>query len=103
MHHLLTLNAGSSSLKFALFEIGGDLSQPVEAGQVEGLGHGAGAATHEQALDDVLARIGPRHVAAPLPWPRPSTCPASTGCDSSPPISNSANFSDDEPALSVSR
>ena len=64
MHHLLTLNAGSSSLKFALFEIGGELSQPVEAGQVEGLGHGNGAATHEQALDDVLARIGPRHVAA---------------------------------------
>lgn len=34
---VLTLNAGSSSLKFALFEIGGDL-QSVAQGQVEGIG-----------------------------------------------------------------
>ena len=64
MQHLLTLNAGSSSLKFALFEVGGDLSQPVETGQIEGLGNAVGAATHEQALDQVLARIGARAVAA---------------------------------------
>ena len=64
MQHLLTLNAGSSSLKFALFEIGGDLSQPIESGQIEGLGQAGGAITHVQALDQVLARIGVRRVAA---------------------------------------
>ena len=37
MHHILTLNSGSSSIKFALFAVNG---APVEKvrGQVEGLG-----------------------------------------------------------------
>ncbi len=64
MKHLLTLNAGSSSIKFALFEARSDLATPVEAGQIEGLGNTAGATTHAQALDEVLARIGSREVAA---------------------------------------
>ncbi len=64
MNHLLTLNAGSSSIKFALFAADGDLATPVEAGQIEGLGSAAGAATHAQALDELLARIGQRTVAA---------------------------------------
>lgn len=37
MSHVLTLNAGSSSIKFALFKAGGDLEEVVR-GQVEGLG-----------------------------------------------------------------
>ena len=37
MHHILTLNSGSSSIKFALFEQG---VKPVERlrGEIEGLG-----------------------------------------------------------------
>lgn len=63
-HHLLTLNAGSSSIKFALFDSGGGLTTPVISGQVEGLGVGPGALTHEQALAQVLARIGKARVVA---------------------------------------
>lgn len=37
MQHILTLNAGSSSLKFALFDAGTEVSERVR-GQVEGLG-----------------------------------------------------------------
>lgn len=37
MQHLLTLNAGSSSIKFALFDNAGELSERVR-GQVEGIG-----------------------------------------------------------------
>jgi acetate kinase len=72
---LLTLNAGSSSLKFALFAAAGDFSRPLLVGQAEGLGqkprfavrdgHGTalvqqelGAATHAQALQQVLGWIG---------------------------------------------
>ena len=36
--HLLTLNAGSQSIKFALFAADGDLQSPVVAGQADGLG-----------------------------------------------------------------
>ncbi len=35
---ILTINAGSSSIKFALFERGGDGLSPVSKGQVEGIG-----------------------------------------------------------------
>ena len=66
--HLLTLNAGSSSIKFALFESAGGLTTPVVSGQVEGLGdglgEGPGALTHAQALAQVLARIGKARVVA---------------------------------------
>jgi acetate kinase len=76
VQHILTLNAGSSSIKFALFE---GQSQPIEClrGQIEGLGtpmphleaeqHGkkvadeqvetAKAADHEAALDVVLVLL----------------------------------------------
>ena len=63
--NLLTLNAGSSSIKFALFECSardGDLATPLLAGQVEGLG--AAGLTHAQALQQVLARVGSAQVAA---------------------------------------
>ena len=60
--NLLTLNAGSSSIKFALFARDGDLATPLLAGQVEGLG--ATGLTHEQALQHVLARVGSAPVAA---------------------------------------
>ena len=60
--NLLTLNAGSSSIKFALFARDGDLATPLLAGQVEGLG--ATGLTHEQALQQVLARVGSAPVAA---------------------------------------
>ena len=57
--HLLTLNAGSSSIKFALFARD-DLAAPVLAGQVEGIGLPGGAATHDAAMADVLARLAAR-------------------------------------------
>lgn len=55
--HLLTLNAGSSSIKFALFDCNGDLTEPALSGQVEGLGSTAGSLTHEQALLQVLDQV----------------------------------------------
>ncbi len=54
---VLTVNAGSSSVKYALFALGGERSAPVLTGQVEGLGHAPGALTHGQALAQVLARV----------------------------------------------
>ncbi len=42
--HLLTLNAGSQSIKFALFAADGDLQTPVVVGQGENLGPGLGLA-----------------------------------------------------------
>jgi acetate kinase len=62
--HLLTLNAGSSSIKFALFERGGDLRTPTLAGQVDGIGTRSGPATHTEALATVLQRLGTATVAA---------------------------------------
>ena len=62
--HLLTLNAGSSSFKFALFARDGDLRQAALAGQVDGIGTRSGPATHAQALALVLARLGDARVAA---------------------------------------
>ena len=60
--NLLTLNAGSSSIKFALFARDGDLATPLLAGHIEGLG--AAGLTHAQALQQVLARVGSAPVAA---------------------------------------
>ena len=54
---VLTINAGSSSVKFALFAAGSDLHKPVLAGQVEGLGTGPDALTHAQAMDQLLAKV----------------------------------------------
>jgi len=62
--HLLTLNAGSSSIKFALFARGGDLRTPELAGQVDGIGTRSGPATHTEALATALQRLGSARVAA---------------------------------------
>lgn len=56
--HLLTLNAGSSSIKFALFEQGSDLTSPQLSGKVEGVGTGPDSVTHAQALAQILQRVG---------------------------------------------
>jgi acetate kinase len=61
---LLTLNAGSSSIKFALFERAGDLAEPVFSGQVEGIGTARGPASHDAALAQVLQRLDSVRVAA---------------------------------------
>jgi acetate kinase len=61
--HLLTLNAGSSSIKFALFARDAVDAPPVFTGQIDGIGLGrGGAATHEEALADVLAQLNARQV-----------------------------------------
>lgn len=63
--HLLTLNAGSSSIKFALFALAGDLTTPAIDGQVEGLESSRGGGlSHAQALQDVLAKVGDARVVA---------------------------------------
>ena len=72
MRHLLTLNAGSSSIKFALYGLGGDGPEERAHGQIEGLGTEprfaaetptgetmaeralAGGADHEAALSGLL-------------------------------------------------
>jgi acetate kinase len=52
----LTVNAGSSSIKYALFgRDGGDPSAPLLAGQVEGLG--VGGVDHAQGMAQVLKRV----------------------------------------------
>ena len=56
--HLLTLNAGSSSIKFALFDPAVSLHTPQQAGQVDGIGTRSGPADHAQALRQVMERIG---------------------------------------------
>ena len=60
--NLLTLNAGSSSIKFALFDEIAGFTTPQQAGQVEGLG--ATGVTHDAALQQVLARLGGAQVKA---------------------------------------
>jgi acetate kinase len=60
--NLLALNAGSSSIKFALFDRAGNLRAPKLAGQVEGIGQSG--LTHEQALQQVLAKVGQAAVSA---------------------------------------
>ena len=54
---VLTVNAGSSSVKFALFALGGEPAAPLLAGQVEGLGTAQGSLSHVQALAQVLAQV----------------------------------------------
>ena len=54
---VLTINAGSSSVKYALFALDSELSTPVLAGQVEGLGSGPAAISHGQALAQVLVQV----------------------------------------------
>ena len=73
---LLVLNAGSSSLKYALFERDGDLTMPQLTGQVAGIDQHAAAnpgatgdsqphpQTHSQALQEVLARVGGARIVA---------------------------------------
>ena len=61
---LLTLNAGSSSIKFALFDPAVSLHTPQQAGQVDGIGTRSGPADHAQALRQVMERIGNTHITA---------------------------------------
>ena len=61
--HLLTLNAGSSSVKFALFARSEAALVPVRSGQVDGIGSG-GVANHAQALQQVLHGLGDVHIGA---------------------------------------
>ena len=68
---VLTLNAGSSSLKYALFELAtppAALAAPVLAGQVEGLGAAPDALSHAQALAQVLAQVLAPAGTAGGPW-----------------------------------
>ena len=52
MHgHVLTLNAGSSSIKFALFDAAGDLTSPALVGQAEGLATAAPGRLRARAAD----------------------------------------------------
>ena len=60
--HLLTLNAGSSSIKYALFEFEG--GAPSLNGQIEGLGTSQGALTHPQAIEQIIGRIGAAKIVA---------------------------------------
>ena len=55
--HLLTLNAGSSSIKFATFDPAISLHTPQQAGQVDGIGTRSGPADHTQALQQVMGRV----------------------------------------------
>ena len=56
MSAVLTLNAGSSSIKFAVFAGDAEALAPLASGQIEALG--AGGMTHAQALQQVLAKVG---------------------------------------------
>lgn len=61
--HLLTVNAGSSSVKFALFDGAALDAAPVLQGQRDGIGlAGGGAATHEAALADILGQVRERQL-----------------------------------------
>jgi acetate kinase len=62
--HLLTLNAGSSSIKFALFDPAKGLQTPEKAGQVDGIGTRNGPADHTAALQQVMGRIDGTRIAA---------------------------------------
>ena len=62
MEHILTLNAGSSSIKFALFETGAALTASVR-GQIEGLGavpHLQATMPGEPRIDQVLTEAQAR-------------------------------------------
>ena len=64
--HLLTLNAGSSSIKYALFTRDG--SRLVSGGQIDGIGVAQGASsapaarTHDDALAEILAGLQARNL-----------------------------------------
>ena len=61
--HLLSLNAGSLSVKFALFARDAVDTPPVFTGQIDSIGLGrGGAATHEEALADVFAQLNARQL-----------------------------------------
>ena len=61
--HLLTLNAGSSSVKYALFDREALDAAPALQGQVDGIGlAGGGARTHDDALADILRALRSRAV-----------------------------------------
>ena len=62
--HLLTLNAGSSSIKFALFDPATSLQSPRQAGQVDGIGTRSGPADHLRALQQVMEQIEGSTIAA---------------------------------------
>ncbi len=78
--HLLTLNAGSSSIKFALFGVAGDLNTPTVTGQADGLGLNAtlkirnaeGTTLHEAPLAASGGKTSAHHdaLAAVLNWLR---------------------------------
>jgi acetate kinase len=55
---VLTVNAGSSSVKYALYVADAQPGAPVVAGQVEGIGSTANALTHRQAFEQLLDRVG---------------------------------------------
>ena len=55
--HLLTLNAGSSSIKYALFDPAASLVVPTVTGQVDGIGTRSGPPDHHEALASVLQRL----------------------------------------------
>jgi acetate kinase len=58
--HLLTLNAGSSSLKFALFEADGRAPMPLAKGQVEALGSSPHLVLRSGAGDKLEDRLLPK-------------------------------------------
>ena len=61
--HLLTLNAGSSSVKYAVFGRDATDAAPVLQGQVDGIGVAGGdARTHDDALADILGQLRSRAV-----------------------------------------
>jgi acetate kinase len=55
---VLTVNAGSSSVKYALYAAAAEPGAPWVAGQVEGLGSTANSLTHGQAFEQLLDRVG---------------------------------------------
>jgi len=55
---VLTVNAGSSSVKYALYAATTQPGAPEVAGQVEGIGSTASSLTHGQAFEQLLARVG---------------------------------------------
>ncbi len=63
MAHLLTLNAGSSSLKFALFEAEGKIPGLLAKGQVEALGSSPHLILHSNAGDKLEDRVAPKNTA----------------------------------------
>lgn len=62
MTAILTLNAGSSSIKYAVFRRGQDVRR-VTSGEVQDIG-GAGPASHAEALTSILAEIDGSHAGA---------------------------------------